>query len=326
MMFALALTALALTGPAVPVPVSGGTPAERAVARAVLAAADPGVAAFVRIDGRRLVVGPPVRRRPGALASRLSWEAQAVVATIRARLAARGDELQSYVIKDSTEGPFNAQSAPGVGPPGARRLRALALARAHTTGLDLRRARVLRIGGGLLVVTVRLREDQLFDSAAEGALTALFGPATSGQGPLHFLTVEAPDGTAVEYGGTFTNGGLWSFGGDSGDAPVPRALPRRLWQAHTDLVVELTRQVGLVRRRTVHIVCGGNRPPQGSRCARVLADRWALLPPTSGGVCPGPIGGWNLSVTGVFAGQAISRSYDTCHGATTGRWARFLGV
>jgi hypothetical protein len=44
-------------------------------------------------------------------------------------------------------------------------------------------------------------------------------------------------------------------------------------------------------------------------------------------VCLGvPFAAWDVSVTGTFAGQAVTRSYDRCYSATGLRWARFLGL
>jgi hypothetical protein len=56
MLFAVALTALALTGTAASVPVSGGTAAQRAIVSRVLAEADPGVISSARIDARHYLV------------------------------------------------------------------------------------------------------------------------------------------------------------------------------------------------------------------------------------------------------------------------------
>jgi hypothetical protein len=321
-MLAVALTAAVL---AAPVPVSGGTAAERAIVRQVLRGADAGTTRFVRIDGRRLVLGPPARRQQDAIYVRAGWEEEALVASVYARLAARGDELEGFAITGSTQGTFAAEGAPALSPPGARRLRSVVLANARTAGLDVRSARVLPVGGGVLEVTVRLREDQLFDSAAQRALLTLFGPVTSRPVAAHFLIVQEPDGTAVADGGTFGNGGLWASGGDTGRSAVPRTVPARLWRARTDLVVRMTRYIGLVRKRSYRIVCGGTRPAAGSTCARILADRWALLVPAPGWQCAGaPIGAWNVSVSGTFAGQPVSRSYDGCYGGTVERWAHFL--
>ena len=244
-MFAVALTALALTGTAAAVPVSGGTPAER-----------------------------------------------------------------------------------GIGPPGARQLRLAVLANARAAGLEVRSARVLPVGGGVLDVVVRLREEQLLDQAAHRAVATLFGPTMTKPGALHYLSIEAPDGTSLAYGGTFMNGGNWSYGGDTGRSPVPSALPRALRTARADLVVHMTRATALGGERTYRIVCGGSVPAPGSRCGRVLADRWALLVPTMPGfTCAGGIvGGWSVSIEGELAGRRVSRAYDGCYVATTLRWARFLGL
>lgn len=323
-MFAVALTALALTGTAASVPVSGGTAAERTIIRRALRGADPGVTTFARIErGRKLVIGPPAAHAPGVSRGRESWQAPALLATIQAALNARGDALASYEITGDTWGSFGTQSAPSLGPPGAQRLRARVLSRARAAGLDVRDARVLAIGGGVLEITIRLREDQLLDTPAQVALTTLFG--TQGAGVPHFLAVEAPDGTAVAYGGTFTNGGMWSYGGDTGNSPVPRAIPTSLSAARTDLMVRLTQQWPTRETRSFHFVCGHGVAALGD-CRRLLADRWALFVPAPGWQCLGPLGGWTVSVHGVFASQKVDRQYDTCYGATTGRWARFLGL
>jgi hypothetical protein len=68
------------------------------------------------------------------------------------------------------------------------------------------------------------------------------------------------------------------------------------------------------------------REGQGT-CKRLLADRWSLLMPTTQFECAGsPFGAWDVTVTGVLAGHAVSRAYSGCHGATGLRWARFLGI
>jgi hypothetical protein len=322
-MFAVALSAVALAGAAA-VPVTGGTRAERAIVRHALAAVDPGVVTSARIDGRRyLVIGPPAPRLPSVRRERALWELQAFVATVAARFAKRHHRLAGYAVSGSFSGP----GSPRVGPRGAEALLGGVLARAGAAGIAVRRARILPIGGGLLDVVVRLRDGQLFDEAARTAIGTLFGRRTTRSAALHFLSVEAPDGTALAYGGTFVHGGSWSYGGDMGSAPVPHTVPQRLWRARTNLVVHMTKLTGPVRKRTYHIVCGGSLPAPGSRCRRVLADRWALLVPATGNTCIGsPAGAWNVSVTGVFAGRAIRRAYSGCFGATVKRWTRFLGA
>jgi hypothetical protein len=324
-MLAVALTALALTGTAASVPVSGGTPAERAVVRQTLPAVDAGVVTSAHLEaGTYLVLGPLAPRSPGVRHERAFWEAQAFVATVAARLGARGQRMTGYTIT----GTFGGPGSPQMGPPGARRLRGVVLANARAAGIAVRRARVLAIGGGVLDVTVRLREDQLLDPGLTRALQGLFGPVGTTPGPLHFLSVEAPGGTALAYGGTFVNGGSWSYGGDTIRSPVPSAVPQRLWRARTDLVVQMRRDTGLVREHTADIGCQGTAPPpRGSLCRRVLADRWALLVPDAGFACAGsPAGAWNVTVSGTFAGKPVTRSYNGCFGGTVRRWARALNL
>jgi hypothetical protein len=132
----------------------------------------------------------------------------------------------------------------------------------------------------------------------------------------------------VAYGGTFVNGGSWSYGGDTSRSPVPSAVPERLWRARTDLVVETNRDRGLVREHTAVIGCQGSAPPaRGSLCRRVPADRWALLVPDGGFTCAGsPAGAWNVSITGTFAGMPVTRSYNGCLGGTVQRRARLLSL
>jgi hypothetical protein len=331
-MFAVVLTAAALTT-AAPAPVTGGTGSERAIVRSALSVLDRGAVTSARIDGNHyLVLGPPAQRDPSAASLRAQWEAQALVVTVGARFAAAGDRLAGYRIIGNcghnascgSGGPLTAAQAPSAGPPGVRRLRTTLRARATAAGIAVRTARVLPIGGGLLSVVVRLREDQLLDERVATSLTALFGPAANTAGPLHFLSIEAPDGTAIAYGGTYANGGSWNYGGETGTAPVPRTFPAALGQARTDLTVEVTH--GLGGKRTFRFICGSGAPAQGD-CRRLLADRWSLLVPTTSYVCLGvPFGAWDVSVTGTFAGQAVTRSYDSCYGATSLRWARFLGL
>jgi hypothetical protein len=324
-MFALALTALTLTGTVASVPVSGGTPAERAIVRDALPAVDPGVVTSAHLQaGTYLVLGPLAPRAPGVRHERAFWEAQAFVATVAARLGAHGRRMTGSTIT----GTFGAPGSPLMGPAGARRLRRVVLANARAAGIAVRRARVLAIGGGVLDVTVRLREDQLLDAGLTNALQGLFGPVGTTPGPLHFLSVETPDGTALAYGGTFVNGGSWSYGGDTSRSPVPSAVPQRLWRARTDLTVQMKRDTGLVREHAFAIGCQGTGPPaRGSLCGRVLADRWALLVPDAGFTCAGsPIGAWNVTVSGTFAGKPVTRSYNGCFGGTVQRWARALNL
>ena len=334
-MLAVVLTAAALST-APPVPVTGGTARERAIVRAAVAALDRGMVTSARIDGDHyLVLGPSASRATGAAALRAEWEAAALVATVGRRFAAAGDRLAGYRMTGNcghgascgSGGSLGVGGAASTGPPGARTLRAVVLANARAAGISVRSARVLPIGGGVLSVVVRLREAQLLDRRLAPALTRLFGRAASTPGPLHFISVEAPDGTAIAYGGTYVNGGSWSYGGDSGRAPVPRGFPAALARARTDLTVVVRHGFGgLATRRAVRFVCGAGAPQQGD-CRRLLADRWSLLVPEAGFACGGsPVGGWVVRITGRFAGRPVSRSYDGCYGATGLRWARFLGI
>lgn len=90
---------------------------------------------------------------------------------------------------------------------GLQGLRTAVLANARAAGVSVRLARVLPVGGGVLSVVAQLRKDQLFEARAQAALDTLFGPATTKPGALHFVSIEAPDGTAnarsVEIGGVF---------------------------------------------------------------------------------------------------------------------------
>jgi hypothetical protein len=334
-MIAAALTAVALTASA-PVPVTGGTGAERVIVRTALAALDPGAVTSARITGAHyLVLGPSAERGPSAAFLRSQWEAQALVGTVAARFSAAGDRLVGYRMigncgpgaSCASGGTLTVAGTPSVGPRGARQLRTAVLARAQAAGIAVLTNRVLPIGGGLLSVVVRLREDQLLDARAQRALTTLFGPVASAPGPLHFLSIEAPNGTSIGYGGTVVNGGNWNYGGGTGGAPVPRTAPAALWQARTDISVHITRGSGApATDRTFRFTCGAGASAKGD-CKRLLADRWSLLVPTAGGVCPAsPAGAWNISVTGTFAGRAIARNYNGCYRATGLRWARFLGV
>ncbi len=331
-MLAGALGALALAVSA-PVPVAGGTPAERAIVRQALQGVDRGITTSVRIDDNRyLVLGPTVFRDPSVGYGRALWEAQALLATVAARIGARGEALRGYRVlgncgHDTTcggGGSFGDQGSPAIGPPGAKRLRATVFANARAAGLAVRTARVLPIGGGVLSVVVRLREEQLLDPRLQAALGGLFGKATTAPAALHFLSIEAPDGTAIGYGGTFVNGGSWSYGGDTGTAPVPGTVPARLWRARTDIVVRVTG--GVSGSRTFHFVCGPGAPASGD-CRRLLADRWSLLVPATSFQCPGsPAGALSVAIAGTFAGRSVQRDYNGCYGATVRRWARFAGA
>jgi hypothetical protein len=320
-MLAAALTALALAGTASSVPVSGGTDAQRAIVSRALTEADPGSISSARIDARHyLVLAVPARTTPRVRHARAIWEAELAAQAAADTLAASGRGVAGYEVA-SLLVPYHGPSRPPVlNVAGLGRLHAEVLRRAGAAGVALRSARVVRIGSGALDVVVRLRESQLLDDRAAAALTTLAGP-----GEQHFLDVEAPDGTALAYGGTFGNAGSWNYGGDTGTTRVPRPVPERLWRPHTDLVVQVSGHLGTRRTRTFHIVCGGAVPAPGSRCRRVLADRWALLVPTVSAICAGDIAGaWSVSVRGTFAGRPVSRDYGGCYSATGDRWARFL--
>lgn len=333
-MLAVVLTAATLST-AAPVPVTGGSASERAIVRRAVAVLDRGAVTSATIDGHHyLVLGPSARRDPSAASLRAQWEAQALIVAVGARFAAAGDRLAGYRIIGNcghnascgSGGSLAAAKAPSAGPPGARRLRATVLANARAAGIAVRTARVLPIGGGVLSVVVRLREDQLLDAGLPAALSGLFGPASSTPGPLHFISIEEPDGTAVAYGGTYVNGGSWSYGGETGTAPVPTGFPAALARSATDLTVVVSHGFGaLATKRSFRFVCGTGAPHAGD-CRRLLADRWALLVPGTASACGGPVGGWVVSITGTFAGQPVSRGYDGCYGATGLRWARFLGI
>ena len=304
--------------------------------REALGALDRGAVTSAEIDGNHyLVLGSSSLRDPSAAYSRAEWEAQALVVTVAARFGAAGDRLSGYRIMGNcghntscgSGGSLSASGSPSAGPPGAPKLRAAVLANARASGIAVRVARVLPIGGGVLSVVVRLREAQLLDPKLPAALATLFGPVTQTPAALHFLSIEAPDGTSIAYGGTFVNGGSWNYGGDTGVAPVPRAFPAELGSARTDLVVHITHGFGaLAIDRTFRFVCGAGTAAQG-RCRHLLADRWSLLVPTTQFECAGsPFGAWDVTVTGVFAGHAVNRAYNGCYGATGLRWARFLGI
>ena len=97
MMFAVALTALALAGTAASVPVSGGTPAQRAIISHVLAEADPGVVTSARIDGRHyLVLAGPAARAPYVRFWHAAWEAELVAEAATDTLAVRNEPLAGY--------------------------------------------------------------------------------------------------------------------------------------------------------------------------------------------------------------------------------------
>ncbi len=323
-MFAVALTAVALTASA-PVPVTGGTGAERAVIRSALKLVDPGTVTSARIDQRRyLVLGAPSRSGAGVDYDRRLWETHAFLATVMSQLAKRHHKLAGYEVSGFLGGP----GSPRLGPKGAEALLAVVFGNAGSAGLDVRRSRILPVGGGALDVVVRLRENQLFDERVQDGVVKIFGTALSAGGPLHYLEVEAPDGTALAYGGAFGAGGSWNSGGDMAAAPVPRTPPPELASARTDLTVRLSRLKGSPRARTFHITCAGGGAALGKRCRRVLADRWALLPPIlSNGPCPTVRPReWSVSVSGSFAGEPVSRAYSGCLGAPTKRWLRFLGV
>jgi hypothetical protein len=331
-MLAVALTGVALSSRA-PVPVTGGNAAERSIVRQALRALDPGVVTWASVDGNRdLVLGPPAARDPGVRYGRAQWEAQALVATVAARFGAAGFRLRGYRIMGNcghntscgSGGSLAAEGGPAIGPPGVQRLRGVVLAHARAAGFAVRTARVLPIGGGVLSVVVRLREDQLLDPRLPAALATLFGPVATKPVALHFVSIEAPDGTAIAYGGTFVNGGSWNYGGDTGTAPVRRSFPAALAKARTDLVVRVTG--GVSGTRTFRFVCGPGAPGRGN-CRRLLADRWALLVPTTTSRCAGsPAGALYVSISGMFAGHRVRREYDGCYGATGRRWMRFAGA
>jgi hypothetical protein len=326
-MFAVALTALALTGTAASVPVSGGTADQRAIVSKVLAQAGPGVVTSARIDARHyLVLGPPAVRAPLVRFTRANWQAELLAQAAADTLAGRQEPVAGYTVAGGQTVPYAGPSQPPVLDLAMlQQLRGAVLSRARTAGLGVRAARVVRIGSGALDLVVRLRERQLLDDRGQAALSTLFGSGQAGAGEQHFLDVEAPDGTAIAYGGTFANAGSWSYGGDTAASAVPRRIPETLWKAHTDVTVQVTGRAGA---RTFRITCGGGRPRPGSRCARLLADRWSLLVPVVPGIiCGGNAGaGWDVSVRGTFAGSPVSREYGSCYDGTGARWARFLGA
>ncbi len=189
-MFAVALTAVALTASA-PVPVTGGTGAERSIIRSALKLVDPGVVTSARIDKRRyLVLGAPSRGGAGVDYDRRLWETHAFLATVMSQLAKRHHKLVGYEVPGFLGGP----GSPRLGPKGADALLAVVFANAGSAGLDVRKSRILPVGGGALDVVVRLRENQLFDERAQDGVVKIFGTALSEGGPLHYLEVEAPDG------------------------------------------------------------------------------------------------------------------------------------
>jgi hypothetical protein len=318
-MFAVALSALALAGA---VPVSGGTAGQRAVVRHALAGTDPGAVTSARIDARHyLVLGAPRDAVPSVRLRRAVWEAEVLAVEVEGTLAARGEGIAGYEVGGMLLVPYHGPPpTPPLDRQGARRLLADVRARATGAGLGVPVARVL--AGGAVDVAVRLREDQLLD--ANGPLARFFTPLSASGSWPRFLAVEAPDGTAIAYGGTFGGGGSWNYGGDSVMAPVPKTVPAELWHARTDIVVHVSKGSS---RRTVRIRCGGSLPAPRSRCRRVLADRWALLvPPMPGIVCGGVAFGATVQIDGIFAGRPLSRGYDSCYEGTALRWVRFLGV
>jgi hypothetical protein len=336
-MLAIALTASALTT-AAPVPVTGGTGRERAIVRHALAVLDPGAVTSARIDENHyLVLAPSTRRDPSAAYLRAQWEAQALVVSVAARFAAAGDRLAGYRVIGNcghdascgSGGSMRAAQAPTTGPPGARRVRATVLARAQAAGIDVRFARVLPIGGGILSVVVRLREEQLLGAGLAMAVTGMFGAVASARSPLHFLSIEAPDGKAVAYGGTYVNGGSWNPGGEDGNGAGASRLPggapgvadrshrrRPSWRRSARDEAELPPRVR--HRRAAH----GRLPPPAGRSLGAARAR--------DGLCVRRPGRWlgRQHHGGVrpAAGEPRVRRLLRRHGSALGALPRHLAV
>jgi hypothetical protein len=166
--------------------------------------------------------------------------------------------------------------------------------------------------GGAFVVTLRLTERELLDGRT-GWLQDIAADRDRERYAVRF-DVEAPDGTLVAGGGETL---------PSGNAPVPLGI---------DGPTRLQVDVGLptAERRTLVLDCDGG-PGSGvadpaAVCARLVADRYALLAPVPDPGCAAAGAVTSVTLSGTFRGVPIGRTYGPCEPRTRDRWLRLLGL
>jgi hypothetical protein len=284
------------------VPLRGGTPAERRAARRVLAGVGYGVIgriAFSRRGGRRVVEVVPFASAlvPGPPARDSAWIADVVRQEIERRL----------------HGQDAAPTGRGRYATLSRRGDAL-VRRAVAAGWDVRSVLGWNLGsGGAFVVTLRLTERELLDGRT-GWVEDIAADRYRERYAVRF-DVEAPDGTLVAGGGETL---------PLGHAPPPPGI-----DGPTRLEVDATRVAGYVRRTFVLDCDGGvsvGIDDPGAVCARLVADRYALLAPVDNPHCAaaGLVDG--VILRGTFRGVRIDRNYFACEPRGVDRWLRLLDL
>jgi hypothetical protein len=182
---------------------------------------------------------------------------------------------------------------------------------------------VYALGGGLVRVRARYDELQFLLGRPNDLRTRLISDSfVSGATYRAHVEPEAPDGTPYEHLG--------------GDPPANLAPPPGL-SGPTRL--EITAQhvgggIGGDEIRTYSYVldCDGNGSDGVADprfvCEQLVADRYALLPPVSGGLCSLPAEHPTLELHGTVLGASVRRNWGGCGFYEGGivRWLELLDV
>jgi hypothetical protein len=258
------------------------------------------------------------------------WQAELIAPCLVARLLAVEPDLARL---DAGGSRYSRQIWPR---PIARtrldpaQLASLIQTRAKQAGLALHELDVLPNVGPAVRVVVRLREDQLFASRAHQWLHILYGYKWDHP---DFLSVEAPDGTPVFFGWSYTTidgggAGSASYGGET-DQVVPlvnEPVPAYL-DGPTELHIVFT--TGLKNERYPYDIRCQPQPTgvvdAASVCGRLLSERWALFVPKPDTTCAGGVAD-QVTITGTLGGTPIDTDYDQCWGPTVQRWEQPVGL
>ena len=282
-MFAVALTAVALTASA-PVPVTGGTGAERSIIRQCAEGWS------IRASSRRLAStsgatscsARPRAGRPGrASDDRRLWESAGVRGHARWRAGEAAPQARRLRDPGLPRRPGQAAArAAGRRRAARRRLRARRLGRSRRAQLAhpaRRRRRCWTSSCGCVTISC-------FDERAQdGDREDLRAGAERGGAAALPRRSRRPTARRSPTAARSASGGSWSYGGDTASGAGAGGRPARAHAGADRSHRAADQEHGSSPHADVpHRLRRAARAALGSRCRRVLADRWALLPPILG--------------------------------------------